>query len=53
MFSELSGYGSAVTLLCQVWVVEEAVGGGLVMVVRAEDIRSSLLCVEATAEWQC
>ena len=37
----------------KVWVVEEAVGRGLVVVVRAEDMRSSLLCVEATAEWQC
>ena len=37
----------------KVWVVEEAVGRGLVMVVRAEDMRSLLLCVEATAEWQC
>ena len=35
----------------KVWVMEEAVGGGLVVVVRAEDMRSSLLCVEATAEW--
>ena len=37
----------------KVWVVEEAVGRGLVVVVRAEDMHSSLLCVEATAEWQC
>ena len=37
----------------KVWVVEEAVGRGLIVVVSAEDMRSSLLCVEATAEWQC
>ena len=37
----------------KVWVVEEAVGRGLVVVERAEDMRLSLLCVEATAEWQC
>ena len=37
----------------KVWVGEEATGHGLVMVVRAVDMRSPLLCVGATAEWQC
>ena len=37
----------------KVWVVEEAVGHGLVVVARAVDMRSPLLCVGATAEWQC
>ena len=36
----------------KVCVVEEAVGRGLVVVERAEDMRSSLLCIKATAEWQ-
>ena len=36
----------------KVWVLEEVVGRGLVVVERAEDMRSSLLCVKTTAEWQ-
>ena len=37
----------------KVWVVEEAVGRGLVVVVRAVDMCSPLLCIGATAKWQC
>ena len=37
----------------KVWVMEEAVGRGLVVVMRAVDMRSRLLCTGATAEWQC
>jgi len=32
----------------KVWVVEEAVGRGLVVVMRAVDMRSRLLCAGAT-----
>ena len=37
----------------KVWVMEEAVGRGLVVVMRVVDMRSRLLCARATAEWQC
>ena len=37
----------------KVWVKEEAVGRGLVVVMRAVDMRSPLLCIGATAEWPC
>ena len=37
----------------KVWVEEEAVGRGLVVVMRAVDMRSRLLCAGETAEWQC
>ena len=35
-----------------VWVVEEAVGRGLAVVVGVVDVRSSFQCIVATADWQ-